>query len=29
LCPLIFGRVVGDPFIPAFSIIFLNLVGIS
>jgi hypothetical protein len=29
LCPLIFGRFVGDPFIPAFSIIFLNLVGIS
>ena len=29
LCSLIFGRVVGDPFIPAFSIIFLNLVGIS
>jgi hypothetical protein len=29
LCPLIFGRFVGDPFIPAFSIISLNLVGIS
>jgi hypothetical protein len=24
-----FGRVVGDPFILAFSIIFLNLIGIS
>jgi hypothetical protein len=28
LCPLNFGRFVGDPFIPTFSIIFLNLVGI-
>jgi hypothetical protein len=28
LCPLTFGRVVGDPFIPAFSIIFLNLCNI-
>ena len=29
LCPHTFGRVVGDPFIPAFSIIFLHLVGSS
>jgi hypothetical protein len=29
LCPLNFGRFVGDQFIPVFSIIFLNLVGIS
>jgi hypothetical protein len=29
LCPLIFGRVVGHPFIPTFSIIFLNLIRIS
>jgi hypothetical protein len=27
LCSLTLGRVVGDPFIPAFSIIFLHLVG--
>jgi hypothetical protein len=29
LCPLNFERFVGDSFIPAFSIIFINLVGIS